>query len=243
MHKRSLSSKLPAAIIASVAGLFAINNMAYAGEAEGSTTSKQATAPKNSSGFPLKGEDKIYADLSKVRDWGLNIHQFKELALSLYMEGTRTKLSPEDGPDLNVPTEIPKSTNLDYSKCLPPRTEWIAYFLNSMEPLTQFIAGRMKASEAGKISLFVPKGTTTELQPLRMKIRAIMRKLQSDLDSLDDIFNEETISNQHVVDVSRQIYDDVSTYEELRKQFYEVIRKATKQGVTAYEPMPPPSQN
>jgi len=245
MHRGFLSSKLPTAIIASVAGLFATHTMAYAGEADVSALSDKTTAPNTSHQFQLGGSNKenIYADLNRVRDWGLIIRQFKELALSLYLEGTRTKLSPEDGSDLNSPNEIPKSTNLDYSKCLPPRIEWIAYYLNSMEPLTQFIQVRMKASEAGKISLFVPKGTSTELVPVRAQIRATMCKLQGDLDSLNDIFNEETIPNKQVVDVSRKIYDDVADYEVLRKRFYEVIRKAQKQGITAYEPMPPVSQN
>jgi hypothetical protein len=245
MHNGPLSIKLPVIIITSVAGLFALNATTYADEPPASTLSKPMAAPKSSSQVQLGGtnEDTIHVDLNKVRDWGLNIRQIKQQALSLYMEATRRELSPNDGPDLNVPSTIPNSTSLDYSKCLPPRSEWVAYFLNTIEPLTQFIHVRMKASEAGKITVIVPKGTSTELNPLRAKIHTTIRKLESDLDSLDDIFNGDTISNQQLVEVSREIYDDATSYEELRQRFYEVIRKATKQGVTASEPLPPLSQN
>jgi hypothetical protein len=244
MHKGSLSIKLPVIFIASVAGLFVLNATAFADQPPASTPSKPEADPNSSSQVQLVGRT-IHADLNELRDLGLNIRQIKQQALSLYIEATRTDLSPNDGPELNVPSAIPKSTmtNIDYSKCLPPRSEWVAYFLNTIEPLTQFIQGRLKTYVSSKVSVLVPKGTSTELKPLRADILTILRKLGSDLDSLHDIFEGDTISNKQLVEVSREIYDDATAYEDLRQRFYEVIRKAEKQGATAFEPFPPLSQN
>src|SRR5215468_3729412 len=135
MQERSLSTKLPVTIITAVAGLLVLPATTYANEP--SSTPLKDT--KSVSLISLAGtqEATIHVDLTGLRDWGLNIRQIKQQALDLYMEATRTKLTPDDGPDLIVPSEIPKATNIDYSKCLPPRPEWVAYFLNSIEPLTQ----------------------------------------------------------------------------------------------------------
>ena len=240
MHKGPLSIKLPVIFIASVAGLFVLNATAFANDPPASTLSKPM-ASQVQLGGPTEGT--IEADLNAVRDLGLNNRQIKQQALNLYIEATRTDRSPLDGPDLNVPSTIPESTNLDYSKCLPPRPEWVAYFLNTIEPLTQFIQGRLRAWESSKICFLVPKGTSTELKPLRTEIHTTLLKLEKDLDSLHEIFEGDTITNQELVEVSRKIYDDATTYEELRQRFYEVIRTAKKQGVTAFERLTHLSQN
>jgi hypothetical protein len=245
MHKGSLSIKLPAIFIASVAGLFVLNATAFANDPPASTLSKPVAESTSSPQVQLGGptEGTINADLNAMRDLGLNARQIKQQALSLYIEATRTDLLPVNGPDPNVPNAIPKSTSLDYSKCLPPRPEWVAYFLNTIEPLTQFIHGRLRAWESSKISVLVPKGTSTELKPVRKEIDTSLRKLESDLDSLHEIFEGDTISNQQLAGVSREIYDDATAYEVLLQRFYEVIRKANKQGVTAFERLQPLSQN
>src|SRR5579883_464809 len=148
MLKSFRSYNLLIAVVASLSGSFLLNAGAHGEQAP-------AKSPTPSAAVPLAGSNdgNIYADLGRLRDWGLNIRQIKQQALNLYLEATRTEPSPNEGPDLNVPSEIPKSEKLDLSKCLPPRPEWIAYYLNSMEPLAEFIHVKLKASEAGKISV------------------------------------------------------------------------------------------
>jgi len=231
-----------AAIVLSSVGLLLVSPLADAKELLASDASKQIAEDASVRLAFTPKEGVVNVDLSHVRDWGLAVRQLKEQAMNLYIEATRIKPTPDDSSDIKVPESISTSKPSESSKSLPPRTEWVAYYLNSMEPLMQFVTSSLRASEGGKLLVSVPKGTSAELRPIGDQMYAVSHQLEGYLDMLNDIFNQEQPSGDKLTDLSAKISDDASKLEGLRKQYYEVIRKAEKNGVTETEIVPRGSQ-
>src|SRR5262249_40812304 len=147
-----------AAIVLSSVGLLLVSPLADAKELLASDASKQIAedASVRLAFMPKEGGGNV--DLSHVRGWGLAVRQVKQQDMNLYIEATRIKPTPDDSSDIKVPESISTSKPSESSKFLPPRTEWVAYYLNSMEPLMQFVTSSLRASEAGKLLVSVPKG-------------------------------------------------------------------------------------
>lgn len=220
--------------ISALAILIAFNSAqmpAYASESEDKTGVK----------LSLKAPDEnVVVDLTYARDWGLNMRQIKELALSLYLEATRFKPTVKDSSEISTPEKLPKVSTLDKSKLLEPRKQWIAYYLTTMEPVAQFIHGCLRSGEKGAKSGLFPKGVKKEIQPIRKNLLDVAYSLERHLDSLYDLFEEEEPTAIDLAKVARQIYMDANRFEKLRKQFYEVIRKAEEKGVTQRVSLPRP---
>lgn len=157
--------------------------------------------------------------------------------MDLYLEATRSNQTPDDSAEIEVPAMM--STSVDTSKFLPPRTEWVSYYLNSLEPLIQFVTANLRGSAEGKLQFSVPNGTAETLKPIAQQMYAMGDDLKGDLDVLDDIFNQENPSAKQLIDLSARISQDASKLDGLRMRFYEVVRKAEKDGVTERELLPP----
>jgi hypothetical protein len=180
----------------------------------------------------------LNTDLSVVHDWGLVHKQMKELAINLYLEASRCKPSVTEGCEIKAPSTLPVSITVDKSQQLQPRAEWVAYYLNSMEPLLDYVTKSLRASETGTLKMSVPKGTSSELAAVVEDMYAISHRMETSLDSLNDVFNQEQPSQDLLKDIATRIFEDTSKIEVARCHYYEILKKAEKAGVKEFEVLP-----
>ncbi|MDR3615371.1 MAG: hypothetical protein P4L53_17565 [Candidatus Obscuribacterales bacterium] len=180
----------------------------------------------------------LNTDLSVIHDWRLVHKQMKELAINLHLEASRCKPAGTDSCEIKAPSTLPAATILDKSQQLQPRAEWVAYYLNSMEPLLDYVTKSLRASETGTLKMAVPKGTSTELSAVIQDMYAISHRLEDSLDRLNEIFNQEQPSAESLKDVVTRIFEETSKIEAARCRYYEVLKKAEKAGVKEFEFLP-----
>jgi hypothetical protein len=221
-------------IIIFSSSFFLLAGQAHADNSHGSTSPLMLAIK------PQEGQ--LNTSLAVVRDWGLIHIQMKELATNLYLEATRTDPSLTDSSAIKTPQMIPTPGKIQSQEYLAPRTEWVAYYLNSMEPLMQFITKSLRASEGGKLQFVVPKGTTSELSQIANTLQNIGHKLDKSLDRVDAIFNEDQPSSAELQEVALRIYDETSQLEDARCHYYDVLRAALKNGVKETEILPTSAQ-
>lgn len=180
----------------------------------------------------------LNTDLSVVHDWGLVHKQMKELAINLYLEASRCKPTVADSCEIKSPSTLPVATTVDKSQQLQPRAEWVAYYLNSMEPLLNYVTKSLRASEKGTLKMAVPKGTSSELAAVIEDMYSISHRMETSLNRLNEIFNQEQPAADSLKDVATTIFEDTSKIEAARCRYYDVLKKAEKAGVKEFEFLP-----
>jgi hypothetical protein len=168
--------------------------------------------------------------LNGLRDGCLTLHQLKQETIHLYLEATRVPMDTSSKSEVAFPMRISDKNLLDNSQYLPPRTEWLVYYIGTIEPIIQLFGQNLQAVHDGVVKRMVPKETRETLKPLSESWRADIASLNEHLDKLNALMLASTTDNNAVAREAVAMFNTTENMDKIRRQFFEVIRSADERG-------------
>lgn len=173
----------------------------------------------------LTSSDSPVLTLGDLRDVGLSIMLIQQLAKNIYLEVTRKPVPASASPHIED-LKLIKSGNIeDASKYEPVRSEWIQYYVGTMEPIVHLLQADIDNTKSGAKELLVPKGTKAAFQKLLNQYDGYMKELN---DHISEIFEDrgDSKSNVAIAQEAVKLYDVTEKLESIRKKGFNLIKKA-----------------
>jgi len=168
--------------------------------------------------------------LNCLRDSALSLQQIKQQAINIYLEATRTDVQPEDPPVFPYPKSISEKSltkSIDY---LPPRTEWLFFYVGTMEPIIQLFADDISDTKTGMTKVFVPTAAKESLAPLWQQWSCGIQGLNEHLSTIYKLANEDKPDNVAIAKNAVAIYRIGHHLERAREKAMDIIRKVQLKG-------------
>lgn len=154
---------------------------------------KERTAPSSLTGNTL-GKSGVLT-LNFLRDTGLSLQQIKQQAINIYLEVTRRDFQPGDKSVLVYPKSISDKALLKDHSYLPPRSEWLYYYVGTMEPIIHLFADDVSDTKNGVTRIFVPKAVKAQMAPLWQEWSNDIQSLNQHLSEIYQLANEDKVDN------------------------------------------------
>ncbi len=191
---------------------------------EPSAENHERVVPSSITG--AKTEEDEVLTLNRLRDSGLSLQQIKQQAINIYLEVTRRDFQPTDKVVLNYPRAISDKGLLRKGRYLPPRAEWLCYYVGTLEPIIHLYANDVTDAKAGVTKVFVPSSARESLAPLWQKWAAGIQNLNEHLSTIYKLTNEEKPDNFAIGKQAVAMYNIGEELERTREKGVAIIRKA-----------------
>ncbi len=152
--------------------------------------------------------------LSDLRDARLCLSQVKQQAVNVFMEATRTVMTPADPALEHTPEEINAKMINPKARFLPPRKEWLVFYVNTLEPTIHLLTEDLKDVDANHDRY--PTEFAGVLRPLWKPWKADVLSINKSLDQMQELLGQEEGSNVQLANVALDIYTKVSDLEKVR---------------------------
>lgn len=178
-------------------------------------------------GLPKASPKQTVEDvLSDLRDARLCLAQVKQQAVNVFMEATRTVLTPADPALEHTPEQINAKMINPKARFLPPRKEWLVFYVNTLEPTIHLLSEDLKDVDANHDRY--PEEFAGVLRPLWTPWKADVLSINKSLDQMQELLGQDD-SNVPLAKVALDIYTKVSDLEKVRfkaaKAAREVVSK------------------
>jgi hypothetical protein len=167
--------------------------------------------------------------LNRLRDSGLSLQQIKQQAINIYLEVTRKDVQPTDKPIIVYPKSI-SNKGLVKTNYLPPRVEWLYFYVGTMEPVIHLFADDVNDTKAGATKIFVPKAAQEPLSPLWQQWSAGIQNLNEHVTAIYKLANEEKPDNIAIGRHAVAMYKIATSLEKTREKGVAIIRKTEQLG-------------
>ncbi len=217
------------------AGLILIMGQGSVGKTETSTAITQIKQESHTRTIPSsltgkKNNDQRILTLNCLRDSALSLQQIKQQAINIYLEATRTDVQPQDPSVFPYPKSI--STNeLTKGTCyLPPRIEWLYFYVGTMEPIIRLFTDDISDSKTGMTKIFVPAAAKEDVSPLWAEWSAGIKRMNDHLSDIYSLANEDEPDNIAIAKNAVAIYKIGGKLEKAREKATDIIRKVQLKG-------------
>jgi hypothetical protein len=198
-----------------LAALIALNPVAYAAGAD-------STAPSGAAAMPPE------LSLNDVEDAGMLLRFIGQQAINLYEEASRTKLGVNSVAEIPDIRSIPVKTTA--TNFLPPRQEWLVFYVGSIEPVIRQLSKHVADIQAGTKQVVIPEEDRKKLEPLWEAWTSGVTALNAHLDKLVPLFDDAAHNNTKIQALSVEIFDDVQHLESVRKSVFRAMQLMMRKG-------------
>ncbi len=161
--------------------------------------------------------------LTDLRDARLTLGQLKQQAVNLFLEATRWVVSPRDPVLTSSPTAISITMLQENRKYLPPRKDWLVFYINSMEPLVQLMVNDINDVDTNGRQ--APRSISDKIDPLWKSWQTDVRRINKALDEVYALIAPDSGTNIPLAKSALSIYDTVSQLEEIRFKAYHILQQ------------------
>jgi hypothetical protein len=166
--------------------------------------------------------------LNDIQDAGVLLNHIKRQAINLYEEASRTPVRLDASPDIPEINTIPTTTHPGI--LLPPRREWLMFYLGTMEPVIRQLDQHVKDIQSGVKRVVIPEPLRASLDPLWDAWAKDIEKLNHHLDELVPLFEDAPNNNLAIQKTAVAVFDDIQETEKLRRQIFLTVQKSKKSG-------------
>ncbi|HNB22482.1 MAG TPA: hypothetical protein PKZ32_08700 [Candidatus Melainabacteria bacterium] len=161
--------------------------------------------------------------LSDLRDTRLSIGQVKQQAINLFLEATRVVVKPGD-PALHVsPTTISNEMLHSRKDYMPPRKDWLVFYINTLEPIVQLLTDDIHDVDTNGRA--VPPNIESKINPLWKTWQNDVRAINRALDELQELIGPDSGTNVAIAKTALSIYNRAVDLEKIRYNAYELMSK------------------
>jgi hypothetical protein len=160
--------------------------------------------------------------LSDLRDTRLSVGQVKQQAINLFLEATRVVVKPGDSALHFNPNEISAAMISEKKKYLPPRKDWLVFYMNTLEPIIQLLTDDINDVDTnGRTS--VPPNIESKINPLWKTWQADVRAINKSLDEMQELIGPDSDTNLPLARTALDIYKKAVDLEKVRYRAYEIL--------------------
>lgn len=161
--------------------------------------------------------------LSDLRDTRLSVGQVKQQAVNLFLEATRVVVKPGD-PALHFsPTTISAEMLSEKKNYMPPRKDWLVFYMNTLEPIVQLLTDDIHDVDTNGRA--VPPNIEAKINPLWKSWQSDVRAINKSLDDLQELIGPDSGTNIPIAKTALAIYDKAVELEKVRYNAYELMSK------------------
>jgi hypothetical protein len=161
--------------------------------------------------------------LTDLRDTRLSIGQVKQQAVNLFLEATRVVVKPGD-PALHVsPTTINAEMLKEKKTYMPPRKDWLIFYMNTLEPIIQLLTDDINDVDTNGRA--VPPDIEAKINPLWKTWQADVRAINKSLDEMQELIAPDSGTNIPLAKTALAIYNKAVELEKVRYNAYELMSK------------------
>lgn len=161
--------------------------------------------------------------LSDLRDTRLSVGQVKQQAINLFLEATRVVVMPGD-PALHFsPTAIDEALLDPKKHYMPPRKDWLVFYMNTLEPIVQLLTDDIHDVDTNGRS--VPPNIEAKINPLWKNWQNDVRAINSSLDEMQELIGQDEGTNIPLARTALSIYNKAIDLEKVRYDAYEMMSK------------------
>lgn len=161
--------------------------------------------------------------LSDLRDTRLSVGQVKQQAVNLFLEATRVVVKPGD-PALHFsPTTISAEMLREKKNYMPPRKDWLVFYINTLEPIVQLLTDDIHDVDTNGRA--VPPNIEAKINPLWKSWQSDVRAINKSLDELQELIGPDSGTNIPIAKTALAIYDKAVELEKVRYNAYELMSK------------------
>jgi len=152
--------------------------------------------------------------LSELRDFRLCLTQLKQQAVNLFQEATRTMKTEADTPLETTPDLVSASMLDETKKYLPPRKEWLVFYVNTLEPIVGLLIEDVKDTDTNGHSY--SKEIEDRVNPLWKSWKEEVAEINHQLDKIQELIAQDSGSNVPLAKAAIAIYNDAEKLEKSR---------------------------
>lgn len=161
--------------------------------------------------------------LSDLRDTRLSVGQVKQQAINLFLEATRVVVKPGD-PALHFsPTAINAEMLSGKKNYMPPRKDWLVFYINTLEPIVQLLTDDIHDVDTNGRA--VPPNIEAKINPLWKTWQNDVRAINKSLDELQELIGPDSDTNIPIAKTALAIYNKAADLEKIRYSAYELMSK------------------
>ncbi len=160
--------------------------------------------------------------LTKLRDFRLCLTQLRQQSTNLFQEATRTEMTDADKPVDHLPPAISVKMIEENCKYLPPRKEWLVFYINTMEPILQLLNADI--NEVEKEGHEYSNDVERKVNPLWEVWVADVGKINKSLDRIQELVGQDCDSNVPLAKEAITIHELALDLEKVRYQAAVIFR-------------------
>ncbi len=152
--------------------------------------------------------------LMELRDFRLCLTQLKQQSVNLFQEATRTMKAEEDTSIETTPNVVTASMLDENTQYLPPRKEWLVFYVNTLEPIVGLLCEDAKDSDTNGQSY--SKEIEVRVNPLWKSWKNDVAEINHQLDKIQELIAEDSASNIPLAKAAIAIYNYAANLEKAR---------------------------
>ena len=161
--------------------------------------------------------------LSDLRDTRLSVGQVKQQAINLFLEATRVVVRPGDQALHFSPTAIDESMLDPKKHYMPPRKDWLVFYMNTLEPIVQLLTDDIHDVDTNGRT--VPPNIEAKINPLWKNWQNDVKAINNSLDEMQELIGQDEGTNIPLAKTALTIYNKAIDLEKIRYNAYELMSK------------------
>lgn len=161
--------------------------------------------------------------LSDLRDLRLSLGQVKQQAVNLFLESTRKVIPVTDPVVPSSPTAIDSTMFHPETHYLPPRKEWLVFYVNTLEPIIQMLMDDIHDVDTNGRNY--PASLEAQTDPLWKSWKSEVEHMRTSLDKVQELIEPESGTNKALSDAAVALFDRAGVLEQTRIKVYEILQK------------------
>jgi hypothetical protein len=179
--------------------------------------------------------------LTDLRDTRLCLNELKQQAVNLFQEATRTLVTVNEPPLEHTPNTIHDNMlNEKSGKYIPPRKEWLVFYINTLEPIVHLLTEDIQDVDTNGRN--VPKTIEDRINPLWKTWRADLLAINKSLDEVQGFIGEDSAPNIPLAKAAIDIWERAEELEKVRYKVAVIFREEYSKTAQAEKESSPKSK-
>ena len=164
--------------------------------------------------------------LTDLRDTRLTLGQIKQQSINLFLEATRTLVKTTERPLRSSPSTISLDMIDEKEPYLPPRKEWLVFYLTTLEPLVHLLS--LDIEDVDTNDRKVPPVIAERVNPIWTTWKDKIADINKSLDDLRNCTDSDEPNNTALAKTAVHIFERVNELEQMRFQAATIFREEYK---------------
>jgi len=169
--------------------------------------------------------------LTLLRDSGLSLNQIRQQAINIFLEATRKPCNPSSKFELLIPGGI-SDRDIDNragkNVYLPPRSQWLIYYVGTVEPIISLFAQDVHDTKAGVTKLLVPEDTKKQMHAAWHEWTQGIEGINKELTEINDLIGDGKVENTRLAKHAVAMFKYTQSLERSRRKAFIAIRNSQK---------------